>query len=72
MNYVMCQKRNVLKSCVKKLIETNNIEETLMDMYKKMPCSMYETEMALKQAKLKKLNQIKEAKQDAEQVIMRT
>ena len=34
----------------KKLIETNNIEETLMDMYKEMPCSMYETEMALKQA----------------------
>ena len=57
----------------KKLIETNNIEETLMDMYKEMPCSMYETEMALKQAKLqKKLNQVQEAKQDAEQVIMRT
>ena len=54
-----------------KLIETDNIEETLMDMYKEIPCSMYEAEMALKQAKRQKNgNQIQEAKQDAEKVVI--
>ena len=65
-------KEERVKLMREKLIEADNIEETLMDMYKEMPCSMYEAEMALKQAKLQKtLNQIQEAKQDAEKMVIR-